>query len=468
MYLKFFYDEDLAQASYLLGCQTTGEAVVIDPARHIAPYLQAAAREGLRVVGAAETHIHADFVSGSRELAERAGARLYLSNEGGEDWKYRFAAGYERLMLRDGDHFEIGHIRLDVLHTPGHTPEHLAFLITDRGGGADHPMGIFTGDFVFVGSVGRPDLLEKAAGIADTSIVGARQLFASLARFRALPDYLQVWPGHGAGSACGKGLGSIPSSTVGYEKRFNPALAYDDEATFVAMLLDGQPEPPHYFAIMKQVNRDGPPLLRDRRPTIELAPEELPAQLEQGQLVIDTRRQQAFARAHVPGTINIPLPDLASWAGWIVDYGRPLYLIVGRSQVERASLILAAIGIDDVPGFFDADLVERSALASEAYGEEPAPDLAADILNDGVVLVDVRNQTEWDEGRLPRARHIMLGYLREQADQLVTDRPIVVHCRTGHRSAIAASILQAHGARQVINMKGGYRDWAAAGLPIEK
>src|SRR5688500_1353623 len=198
MLLKRFYDTPLAQASYLIGCQATGDALVIDPNRDVEQYVAAAAAEGLRIAHVTETHIHADFVSGSRELAARTGARLYLSAEGGTDWQYGFAKADGAELLRDGSRFSVGRVRVDVLHTPGHTPEHLAFMITDTAA-TDRPMGVFTGDFIFVGDVGRPDLLEKAAGVAGTMEAGARQLYASLQRFKSLPPWLQLWPGHGAG-----------------------------------------------------------------------------------------------------------------------------------------------------------------------------------------------------------------------------------------------------------------------------
>lgn len=243
MLLTYFYDAALAHASYMVGCQKTGEAIIIDPGRGIQQYLDAAVDEGLKIVAAADTHIHADYVSGARELADQHGAKLYLSDEGPAEWKYLFADQYPHQLLTDGDTFSIGKVDLKVLHTPGHTPESLSFLLTDRGGGADQPMGIFTGDFVFVGSIGRPDLLEQAAGIMGTAEPGARDLFHSAQRFTQLPDYLQVWPAHGAGSACGKGLGAIPSSTVGYEKRFNPALQYTDEQEFVDYILQNSLRP---------------------------------------------------------------------------------------------------------------------------------------------------------------------------------------------------------------------------------
>ncbi len=251
MLLKRFYDDHLAQASYLIGCQATGEALVVDPHRDAEMYIAGAAREGVRITHVTETHIHADYASGSRELAARTGAQLYLSDEGGEDWRYGFADEDGAVLLRDDDEIAVGNIRVRALHTPGHTPEHLSFLVTD-GAATDEPMGLLSGDFIFVGDVGRPDLLEKAAGVAGTMETGARQLFRSLRRAAELPAHLQLWPGHGAGSACGKALGAVPTSTLGYERLVSWAFQYDDEDAFVAAVLDEQPEPPRYFATMKR------------------------------------------------------------------------------------------------------------------------------------------------------------------------------------------------------------------------
>ena len=243
MFLRHFYDERLAQASYLLGCQHTGEAVVVDPSRRVDQYVQAAKRQGLRIAHVTETHIHADFVSGARELAHETGARLYLSGLGGDDWSYGYGAEVGATLLHDGSRIRVGRVELSVIPTPGHTPEHLAYLVTDTVA-AREPMGAFTGDFLFVGDVGRPDLLERAANQKGTMEASARRLFSSLQRFRSLPDFLQIWPGHGAGSSCGKSLGAVPQSTLGYEKLTNWAFLVDDEDRFVRQVLEGQPDPP--------------------------------------------------------------------------------------------------------------------------------------------------------------------------------------------------------------------------------
>jgi hydroxyacylglutathione hydrolase len=469
MLLRYFYNHQLAQASYLAGCQQTGEAIVIDPARDVEPYLETAEAEGLRIVAATETHIHADFVSGCRELAERTGATLYLSGQGGADWQYGFVSDYRHVLLEEGDDFRIGNIRFEALHTPGHTPEHISLLLTDTAG-ADRPMGVFTGDFVFIGDVGRPDLLEKAARLANTAEAGARAMFNSLQRFKDLPDYLQLWPGHGAGSACGKALGAVPSSTVGYEKLFNWALSHDGEDAFVRELLAGQPEPPRYFAVMKRVNKEGPAVLHGLPLPEHLPFHRLEQVLGRGEPVVDTRTATAFAAGHIPGTINLPYDySFANWAGWLLEYDRPFYLIIDRHAVETVARDLTSIGLDTAAGYFETSAIEAWAGAGHelaCYGGVTPAQIAQQVQEGRVTVVDVRNQSEWDEGHIPGAKHIMLGYLPERLHEIPADRPAVVLCATGNRSAIGASILQAGGVQPVANLMGGYRDWKLAGLPV--
>jgi hydroxyacylglutathione hydrolase len=471
MLLRYFYNEKLAHASYLVGCQATGEAMIVDPGRDVEPYVCAAEAQGMRIVAAAETHIHADFVSGARELAERTGAVLYLSDEGDENWKYQYLDGYRHVLLRDGDTFQIGNILFRVMHTPGHTPEHIAFVITDTAG-ADRPMGVFTGDFVFVSDVGRPDLLEKAASQAGTAEIGARQMFSSLQRFRELPDYLQVWPAHGAGSACGKALGAVPSTTVGYEKLFNWALQHEDEESFIQALLKGQPEPPRYFAEMKRVNKEGPRVLHGLGSPEHMPFSHLTRLLNSGAAVVDTRPAMAFASAHVPGTINIPYDgSFVNWAGWLLDYDKPVYFIAERHQIKDIIQDLVHIGLDNVAGYFEPPNLDtwlESGQPVQSYQLASPSQVAQRILDEEVLVIDVRGEQEWLEGHLPNATHIMLGYLPQVAEELPPDRPVVVHCLTGGRSAIAASILQANGIPRVINMVGGYREWTMDGLPVER
>ena len=464
MLLKYFYDKSLAHASYLVGCQKSGEAIVIDPDRDVTPYLEVAKAEGLRIVGSAETHIHADFVSGSRELADRVGAKLYLSDAGPNDWKYGFINHYDSMPLNDGDEFYVGKVKFAVRHTPGHTPESISFMLTDEGGGADVPMGIFTGDFVFVGSIGRPDLLETAAGVVGSAEVGARQLYHSMRRFRELPDHLQVWPAHGAGSACGKGLGAIPSSTVGYEKLFNPALQFDDEQQFVDYILTDQPETPFYFAEMKRVNKVGPELLRNLAAVPVVDPSELAATAIKS-LVIDSIAAGEYAQSHVPATINVPASNLVQWAGFFVDYKQPIFLIVDAKSLSDQLRRLRSIGIDNVGGYFDASAVKAARLKTQSYRSATPVQLRSDIEDRAVTLLDVRAATEFNVGHVAGAEHRFLGTLLRKIDLVPKDKPVVAQCLAGGRSAIAASILQRAGF-DVVNMEGGYQAWVDAGLPV--
>jgi hydroxyacylglutathione hydrolase len=470
MFVRRFYDDDLAQASYLIGSPATGEAIVIDPNRDIEQYLAGARAEGLRITHVSETHIHADFVSGARALAARTGATLLLSAEGGTDWQYAFAAADGATLLHDGDRFKVGTIRFEVMHTPGHTPEHIAFLVTNTAA-TEKPMALVSGDFVFVGDVGRPDLLEKAARQAGTMVDGAKTLFRSLERFRSLPDHLQVWPGHGAGSACGKSLGAVPSTTVGYEKIANWGVATTDEASFVQGVLDGQPEPPAYFAIMKRVNRDGPP--RELHPlAVPVLPaDSLGSALANGSVVVDTRTVAAHAAGHVPGTINIPVNrSFATWAGSLVPYDRDVLLIAAdEAGATRAVRALVLIGIDRVTGWVPPDAVAawsvqhgtlstaRNISVGEARNRVEAGD---------AVILDVRRQAEWESGHVPGAVHIPLGDLPSRLADLPGDREIVVHCQSGSRSAIAASVLRAAGRADVRNLEGGIVAWRREQGPL--
>ena len=359
--------------------------------------------------------------------------------------------------------FRSGKVKLEVLHTPGHTPEHISFLLTDEGGGANVPMGIFTGDFVFVGSIGRPDLLETAAGVVGSAEIGARQLYHSMLRFRDLPDHLQVWPAHGAGSACGKGLGAIPSSTVGYEKLFNPALQFGDEQKFVDYILADQPETPFYFAVMKRVNKVGPELLRNLPAVTVIAPKELP-RVAVNHLVIDTSPSAEFAQAHVHGTINVPSASLVQWAGFFADYVQPLYLLTDPSLLADNLRSLRSIGIDNVGGYFDAAAVRESGLRTESYPSATPQELRGKIESGDVRLLDVRALTEFQVGHIAGAEHRFLGKLLREIKHIDRSKPIVAQCLGGGRSAIATSILQRAG-YDVTNMQGGYNAWTQAGLP---
>jgi hydroxyacylglutathione hydrolase len=451
MLFRQIFDEQLAQYAYLVGCQRTGEAIVIDPERDIDRYLQVAAAENLTITAVTETHIHADFLSGAREFAER-GVRVYLSNEGGPDWTYGWAAGYDVVLLKHRDAFAVGHIDFTALHTPGHTPEHLSFLLTDRGAGADEPMGIVSGDFVFVGDLGRPDLLESAAGHVGDMEPSARRLFATTEDFLLLPDYLQVWPGHGAGSACGKALGAVPETTVGYERRFSPALRKvgEGEQSFVEFILEGQPEPPRYFADMKRLNRDGAPVLGTLPVPPEISPASLPDLAAGGAVIVDTRRdRRAFFAGHVPGALYAPyIKSFPTIAGSYIRPDEPVVLIIERADLDGAVRALVRVGLDHVQGYVTPEAFDAyAATGAELAGLESIDldELRRRASGGDYHVLDVRKVTEFVEGHVPGAQNIAHTQLAGRLDEVPRERPIVVHCRTGQRAAAACALLQREG-----------------------
>lgn len=463
MLLRRLYNDRLAQAGYLIACQGSKEAIVVDPLRDPAPYLEAARQEGVRITVVTETHIHADFLSGAPALARAAGAELLLSGEGDGMAGYDRAAFPDARWLGDGTELHVGQVRLDVIHVPGHTPEHLAFLVHDTAT-SPLPMGLVSGDFIFVGDVGRPDLLERAAGIEGTMTRAAIQLFHSLRRVEGIPDFVQLWPGHGAGSACGKALGAVPQSTLGYERRTNWAFAIHDEATFVERVLLGQPEPPAYFARMKRINAGGAPLLA-RRP--DLNDDELRRAIAGGALAVDLRPAREFAAGHLPHSLNVPLgKSFLTWAGSVIPPERDLVLVSSptlRAASEGAGRELTLIGLDRVLGTFAPErLVAPAGQSLDTVASVAATSLGA-AAGPATTVLDVRNWSEWQEGHIPGAVHIPLAELAGRLDELRGSGPIAVHCQGGSRSAVAASLLRAEGFDDVANVDGGYSAWARAG-----
>jgi hydroxyacylglutathione hydrolase len=455
MFFKQIYEPGLAHASYMVGCQATGTVMVIDAKRDIDTYLEIARQERLTITHITETHIHADFLSGSRELTAVTGAELLLSDEGGAEWQYEFP----HTGLRDRDHFMVGNIKVEVMHSPGHTPEHISFLVTDTPATSSHPIMMFTGDFVFVGDVGRPDLLERAAGYRGTMEVGARQMFHSLKRFKALPDHIQVHPAHGAGSACGKALGAIPSSTVGYEKLVNWALQFDDEDAFVDALLEGQPEPPRYFAQMKKLNKVERALLPEVPAMHELSLGALQDAMAKGLMIVDTRTKTSFAGGHLPGSINIQdNKSFSTWAGWFLSYDEPFVLIAYPDSVNELTRKLMRIGLDNWMGYYP----NVSDWQDQGHDLQILPQIELDALIeqvDDLYILDVRGSSEHLAGHIPGAVHIHAGYLQQHLDEIPRDRTVVVACQGGDRSSIATSYLQRMGFTNVMNYPQGYAGW---------
>lgn len=459
MFFQHVYDKSLAQASYFIGCQAKGEAMVIDAQRDIDVYLEIAKQNNMKITHITETHIHADFLCGSRELAAVTGAQMYLSNEGGEDWQYQFP----HLGLKHGDKINVGNLTLEVLHTPGHTPESISFLLTDHPA-TDKPVMVFTGDFVFVGDIGRPDLLEKAAGLIGTQEKGAKQMFQSIQRFAELPEYVQVWPAHGAGSACGKALGAVPSSTVGYEKIRNWAFQYEnDEAGFIEYLLEGQPEPPKYFAMMKHLNKVNRPLLVEVPKHPKLSKEQFLTAYNDGLKVIDTRVKTDFAKGFIPGSINIQGNNsFSTWAGWLLNYQEQFVLVADDNQIEGLTRKLMRIGLDNIYGYISN--VEDLGLEFETEDIIDIEEFKSYIGNADAQIVDVRGISEYKTYHVEGANNVFVGTLPDNLDKFSKEKQIVIHCQSGDRATIAQSLLAKYGFKNVKNYSAGIKEWMEANI----
>jgi len=464
MYFQHVYDKSLAQASYFIGCQKAGVAIVIDPKRDVDTYLEIAQQNNMKITHVTETHIHADFLSGARELAALTGAQLYLSDEGGPDWQYEFP----HVGLKDGDTISVGNLKFEVIHTPGHTPESISFLLTDKPA-SDKPVMLFTGDFVFVGDIGRPDLLEKAAGIKGTMDAGAKQMFKSIKKFSDLPDYIQVWPGHGAGSACGKALGAVPSSTVGYEKVRNWAFQYGtNEKGFVKFLLEDQPEPPKYFAMMKKLNKVDRPLLTQVPRLNKLTMQDVKKALEKGIKVIDTRLKGDFAKGFIPGTINIQGNNtFGTWMGWFVSYDEPFVLIAEESTLDDLTRKLMRIGLDNIYGYVeDVKDWEKSGGKLSTSEVITAEQLENILKTNHTQIVDLRGAAEYKTGHIKGTDNIFIGTLERHLDEIKKDQQVIIHCQAGDRSSIGYSLLYKHGFKNVKNYAGGITEWLNKGNPV--
>jgi hydroxyacylglutathione hydrolase len=457
MFFQHVYDKSLAQGSYVIGCQATGEAIVIDAQRDIDVYLEIAKQNNLHITHITETHIHADFLCGSRELAAVTGAKMYLSDEGGEDWQYQFS----HVGLKDGDVIKVGNLTLEVMHTPGHTPESISFLLTDHPA-TDKPIVVFTGDFVFIGDIGRPDLLEKAAGLVGTKEAGAKQMFQSLKKFAVLPEYVQVWSAHGAGSACGKALGAVHSSTVGYEKIRNWAFQYgEDEKEFTDYLLADQPEPPKYFAMMKHLNKVPRTLLIEVPKHPKLSKEQFISAYEKSIKVIDTRNKVDFANGFIDRSLNIQGNNsFSTWCGWLLNYQEQFILVADDSQMEDLTRKLMRIGLDNIYGYIsDVNDLGMELQTADVISLE---EFKTYIGKDNVQIVDVRGVSEYEAGHVEGAENVFVGTLPDNLDKISKDKQVVIHCQAGDRSAVAYSILAKNGFKNVKNFSGGMKEWLAA------
>lgn len=454
MIYKTFFQEGLAHFSYLLG--SDGQAVIIDPKRDPEFYIAEAANAGLRIVAVAETHIHADYASGGYELAERTGATLFVSGTGPSDWRYAFADLPWVTEVGDGDEFWVGQVRIDVMATPGHTPEHITFIATDTKA-SEEPFVAFTGDFIFVGDVGRPDLLERAAGFEGTMEAGAKTLFTSLQRFlERYEDDLILAPAHGAGSACGKSLGQRATTTLGYEKRTNWGLKPQSEAEFVEEVLAGQPEPPHYFKEMKRINKQTPDFGSSH--LLRLVATDA---LKEGVQLLDVRASGVVATGFIPGSIHAPLDSgFTQWAGFLLRYDEPIIILASSpADAQRAAYELGLIGLTRVLGWVEQDALrayERQGRLLSTIGIFSVDD----VMNrpSSIKLVDVRSAVEFALGSIPGAQHRFVGKVLRSP---TPEGRWVAFCGGGTRAFVAAVALKKQGASEVAVMPGGFSDWVA-------
>lgn len=452
-----YYLECLSQASYLVGDETTGRAVVVDPRRDVGEYVADAAAHGLTIVGVIDTHFHADFLAGHLELAERTGAWIGFGDEARPEFPAR--------LLADGERIELGDVVLEVLAPPGHTPESISVLVWEHAGDAV-PHSVLTGDTLFVGDVGRPDLLASIGVTADEL---GRRLHASVARLMELPDAVRVLPGHGAGSACGKNLSTERASTIGDQRRDNPACRSTDVEDFLAMVTAGQPAAPGYFVYDAFANRRGHELFDPARHARPLAAAEVDDLARRGAVLLDARDADAFAAGHLPGSLSVPLDGrFAETVGTVVDPDRDVVVVAPQDREEEVVTRLARIGADRVLGYLrDPDAVLAEPGRTQRSERVDAAALAEMLAGpDRPEVLDVRNRGELAAGAVPGARRIPLAELPRRLDEVARDRTVVVHCAGGYRSGVAASLLRRAGFADVRDLAGGYAAWAA--LPEER
>ena len=457
MYFEQFYLGCLAHASYMAGSQ--GVAAVIDPQRDVDVYLEAARANGLRIGHVIETHLHADFVSGHRELAARTGATIYVGRQAG--------AQFPHVAVSQGDEIQFGQCRLRFLETPGHTLESICVLLTDLDGSPE-PFAVLTGDTLFIGDVGRPDLSPS-----HTPQQLAGLLYDSLhQKVLSLPDGVRVYPAHGAGSLCGRQMSSERSSTIGEQRVANYALRAATRDEFVHLIADALPERPAYFARDAEINRTGAASLGDLPPLRELSPDALPRLQQSGAIVLDTRPDIQFGAGHVPGSVNIPLSgQFAAWAGALLGLETDLLLVTENvaDNAAESRMRLARVGIERVAGYLVGGIAAWRAAgqAVEQLTHITVQDLSR-LQSEGAALqiADVRRPAEWEEGHIAGALLLPLNQIATAIGELDPGRPVAVHCKGGYRSAIAASLLLRAGFRQVVNVTGGFDAWKAAGLPV--
>ena len=451
--------EGIAELSYLIGDDSSGVAAVIDPTPDVDKYLQLARECAVSVTHIFETHIHADLVSGARELCARLGsAKIFVSHEGGARY------GFTNEAVKDGDRFEFGKLVVTAKHTPGHTPEHMSYILSEKKH-AETPWGVLTGDSLFVNSAGRPDLLgDQTDKLAEAQFHTLRDFYLGL------PDGVIIYPAHGAGSPCGADIGDRLESTIGYERKFNQFLQYQDLKEFKDYALRTAPPIPTYYPRMKKVNAKGPEILGNLPTIPALPPKAFKEAIEAKEgVLIDTRTMLGFGGGHIAGALNIGgSPMLSIWAGWLLDPEKPILLVLNEdSEIEKILKLFLRTGYTKFAGYLAGGMTtwDNAGFELEAIEEITVHDLKA--AKSGLQIVDVRSPSEWDKGHVPGATHIFLGELREKSRKLAKRKPVAVYCESGYRASLGSSILRQEGFTDVRNVPGSWLAWKKAKYPIE-
>ena len=455
------YTDGLAEVSYLVGDDETGTGAVFDPRPDVEIYLELARRKGLALTHVFETHIHADLISGARELSARVGtSKIFASHEAGASY------GFETEPVKDGSSFHFGSLVITARHTPGHTPEHVSYLLAEE----EHPelpWGVLSGDSLFVGSAGRPDLL----GEGETAKLAAQQFKTLRDFYLKLPDSIIVYPAHGSGSPCGAEIGDRLTSTIGFERAFNPFLQIDDVEAFTQHCIKTAPPIPKYYPRMKKVNAEGPKILGGLPQVRALPVEEFKSKLAEGKaLLVDTRSMFAFGGAHICGALNIgATPTLSIWAGSLLDPETPLLLVLENdSDLEEVVRLFLRTGFTNFAGYLVGGIKAWGA-AGNVFAQIPQISVhELQAANGQMQVLDVRTDREWKGGHVPGAKHIVVPQLEKRVGELDNSKPTAVYCASGYRASIATSMLERAGFEKVMNVPGSWHAWKEAGLPVEK
>src|SRR6266516_4496478 len=457
---KTIQTEGIAELSYLLGDDDEGVGTIFDPRADVDVYVDIARETGVAITHIFETHIHADLVSGSRELCARVkSARIYASHEGGAEY------GFAHEPVKDGDRFTFGEVVVTARHTPGHTPEHMSYLLAE----ADHPdtpWGVITGDSLFVASAGRPDLL----GEGRSKELSEKQFHTLRDFYLKLPDHVMIYPNHGAGSPCGADIGARLSSTIGYERKFNKFLQFPDAKSFTEYAIETAPPVPHYYPIMKKINAEGPKVLGNLPRVAGLSPKAFKDAIEKKTgVLVDVRNMLAFGGGHIAGALNIGgTPILSIWAGWMLDPEKPILLVLeDDDDLERIVRLFVRTGYTKFAGYLMGGM---KAWHAAGFPLKRIGQMSVHELNErksSLQVIDVRSPGEWKKGHVPGARHIFLPELGKRMGELDRNKPTAVYCGSGYRASIATSILKTQGFNELWNVPGSWEAWKKAKLPIE-